>query len=165
MWVFILHHIWKFVPSSFDIIMFILKVADLTHFLRANDSRLQFIWSSEISGFRHLYLATANSNHTLTRARAGSFISECCIHYPLVTQQQLTDGDWEVDGKEVGIMHFPLFTWLLFHWVINIFSLFYHFYLDLGGWESATYLLHGQQRYTFRATSVSVWTCCCCYWS
>lgn len=124
MWVFILHHIWKFVPSSFDIIMFILKVADLTHFLRANDSRLQFIWSSEISGFRHLYLATANSNHTLTRARAGSFISECCIHYPLVTQQQLTDGDWEVDGKEVGIMYFPLFTWLLFHWVIYIFSLF-----------------------------------------
>jgi len=47
-------------------------------------------------------LATANSNHTLTRARAGSFIAECCIHYPLVTQQQLTDGDWEVDGREVG---------------------------------------------------------------
>lgn len=90
--------------------MFILKVADLTHFLRANDSRLQFIWSSEISGFRHLYLATANSNHTLTRARAGSFISECCIHYPLVTQQQLTDGDWEVDGKEVGTIYFPLFS-------------------------------------------------------
>ncbi|XP_029199625.1 dipeptidyl peptidase 9-like [Acropora muricata] len=80
-----------------------INVADLTHFLRANDSRLQFIWSSEISGFRHLYLATANSNHTLTRARAGSFISECCIHYPLVTQQQLTDGDWEVDGKEIWV--------------------------------------------------------------
>lgn len=78
------------------------QVAELTHFLRMNDSRLQFIWSSEISGFRHLYLATANSNHTLTRARAGSFISECCIHYPLVTQRQLTDGDWEVDGKEVS---------------------------------------------------------------
>ena len=95
--------------------MFILKVADLTHFLRANDSRLQFIWSSEISGFRHLYLATANSNHTLTRARAGSFISECCIHYPLVTQQQLTDGDWEVDGKEVGTIYFPLFSSLCSH--------------------------------------------------
>lgn len=78
------------------------QVADLTHFLRMSDSRLQFIWSSEISGFRHLYLATANSNHTLTRARAGSFIAECCIHYPLVTQRQLTDGDWQVDGKEVG---------------------------------------------------------------
>lgn len=80
-----------------------INVAELTHFLRTNDSRLQFIWSSEISGFRHLYLATANSNHTLTRARAGSFISECCIHYPLVTQRQLTDGDWEVDGKEIWV--------------------------------------------------------------
>ncbi|RMX59988.1 hypothetical protein pdam_00001080 [Pocillopora damicornis] len=80
-----------------------INVAELTHFLRMNDSRLQFIWSSEISGFRHLYLATANSNHTLTRARAGSFISECCIHYPLVTQRQLTDGDWEVDGKEIWV--------------------------------------------------------------
>ena len=78
------------------------QVAELTHFLRMTDSRLQFIWSSEITGYRHLYLATANSNHTLTRARAGSFIAECCIHYPLVTQRQLTDGDWEVDGKEVG---------------------------------------------------------------
>ncbi|XP_020608340.1 dipeptidyl peptidase 9-like [Orbicella faveolata] len=80
-----------------------INVADLTHFLRMSDSRLQFIWSSEISGYRHLYLATANSNHTLTRARAGSFIAECCIHYPLVTQRQLTDGDWEVDGKEIWV--------------------------------------------------------------
>lgn len=85
------------------------QVADLTHFLRMSDSRLQFIWSSEISGYRHLYLATANSNHTLTRARAGSFIAECCIHYPLVTQRQLTDGDWEVDGKEVGTWKWYLF--------------------------------------------------------
>lgn len=99
-----------------------------------NDSRLQFIWSSEISGFRHLYLATANSNHTLTRARAGSFISECCIHYPLVTQRQLTDGDWEVDGKEVSKLMLKIYKYNKYNININIKMLMQVYqFSDLGG--------------------------------
>ena len=59
---------------------------------------------------------------------------------------------------------FPCLVDYFFTVMNNYFFIIYHLYLDLGGWESATYLLYGQQRYTSRATSVSL-LMCCCYWS
>lgn len=82
--------------------MFIfLKISDAIYFLKQSSSGTQFIWSSEASGFRHLYLASVNSQHVVSRGRSRSFLGQNSVYYPFVTQEQLTEGDWEVDGKQV----------------------------------------------------------------
>lgn len=69
------------------------------HFLQPKDEKLRFIWSSEVSaGFRHLFLATVNGNFVETGVHS---LVQNCVHYPLVTQRQLTAGHWKVDGKQV----------------------------------------------------------------
>ncbi|XP_031560126.1 dipeptidyl peptidase 9-like [Actinia tenebrosa] len=108
------------VPSEFDLIsssdsLPLMKViaedttdiwinlSDIVYFLKNATSETQFIWSSESSGHRHLYLATVNSRHVMSRGRSRSFLGQNSVYYPLVTQQQLTDGDWEVDGKQIWV--------------------------------------------------------------
>ncbi|EDO28500.1 predicted protein, partial [Nematostella vectensis] len=77
-------------------------VSDIIYFLKPG-SDTQFIWSSEASGHRHLYLASVRSNHVISRGRSRSLIGQNAVYYPLVTQRQLTEGDWEVDTKTIWV--------------------------------------------------------------
>ncbi|EDO46612.1 predicted protein [Nematostella vectensis] len=79
-----------------------INVSDIIYFLKPG-SDTQFIWSSEASGHRHLYLASVRSNHVISRGRSRSLIGQNAVYYPLVTQRQLTEGDWEVDTKTIWV--------------------------------------------------------------
>lgn len=74
-----------------------------------------------------------------------------------MTQRQLTDGDWEVDGKEVSKLMLKIYRYNKYNININIKMLMQVYqFSDLGGWKSQTYLLYGHQRHTPGTASVSI---------
>lgn len=74
-----------------------------------------------------------------------------------MTQRQLTDGDWEVDGKEVSKLMLKIYKYNKYNININIKMLMQVYqFSDLGGWKSQTYLLYGHQRHTPGTASVSI---------
>lgn len=72
-----------------------------------------------------------------------------------MTQRQLTDGDWEVDGKEVSKLMLKIYRYNKYNINIKMLMQVYQF-SDLGGWKSQTYLLYGHQRHTPGTASVSI---------
>lgn len=100
-------------------IIHLLQVTDVLKFLptRVSDVSLEFLWCSECSGYRHLYLITAKPPE-----KSFSLVlkAECSV-------QQLTAGCWMVFGSEVlefhVVPHYALCVWVLFSrsgWMYNI---------------------------------------------
>lgn len=88
-----------------------INLHDLLHFLEITDQYVQFIWSSEETGYRHLYLITASlevkppsQNGLRTHSAFGSDAEEDSnMKARIVTKVQLTSGDFEVLGRDLWV--------------------------------------------------------------
>lgn len=76
--------------SSHDVLYF-LNSSKVDSLSLSTGSEVSFIWSSEETGYRHLYLVT-----TRVRSSANG-------NYELTTKRQLTDGQWEVSEKDFWV--------------------------------------------------------------
>lgn len=87
-----------------------INVNDLLEFIELTDSEITFIWASEETGFRHLYLITASLHHGMngvTHTNDNSNIPQLTDElYDAVTlkprilsKTALTSGEWEVLGR------------------------------------------------------------------
>ena len=77
-------------------------MCNIIHFFPQPDSQshlIKFIWASEMSGFRHLYLVNVDSSQ---ETYINDLLSQC-----EPTFHQFTSGDWEVDGNKVCITFDP----------------------------------------------------------
>ena len=88
--------------SRFCMTLYLLQVTDILKFLptRVSDVSLEFLWCSERSGYRHLYLITAKPPE---KSLNLVLKAECSV-------QQLTAGCWTVFGSEVLEFHVVLYT-------------------------------------------------------
>ena len=70
-----------------------IQVTDVFEFLPSStpDASLRFLWCSESSGYRHLYLITATPP---ADSLSQVLKAECSV-------QQLTTGDWVIFGSNV----------------------------------------------------------------
>ncbi|XP_065157715.1 dipeptidyl peptidase 9-like [Atheta coriaria] len=78
------------------------NVHDLLVFLPgASDNQVQFIWASEETGFRHLYLVTAQlMPYTNGISEPMDHVS---LHPKLLQKVALTHGDWEVLAQDIWV--------------------------------------------------------------
>ncbi|KAL3885529.1 hypothetical protein ACJMK2_025581 [Sinanodonta woodiana] len=75
---------------------------DILHFLPSKcDEEVPFIWSSEKSGFRHLYKVTAYTGQSSTSPDVFD-LSEGVMKSE-TTEVPLTRGEWEVSGKQIWV--------------------------------------------------------------
>lgn len=81
-----------------------LNVNDLLHFVEVTDTHVTFIWASEETGFRHLYLITSslrvNTNGMLVTEDELDGIT---LGPRIVEKIPLTTGEWEVLGRNLWI--------------------------------------------------------------
>ncbi|XP_055680825.1 dipeptidyl peptidase 8 [Lutzomyia longipalpis] len=90
------------------------NVHDLLHFLDVTPATVSFLWASEESGFRHLYLVTssllgnsvngvrddtAQTSPSSDEAHTGS----ANLHPRIVNKVALTAGEWEVLGRNLWV--------------------------------------------------------------
>ncbi|XP_071098891.1 dipeptidyl peptidase 9-like [Haliotis cracherodii] len=84
-----------------------INVHDILHFFpQSSPDEISFLWSSEKSGYRHLYHVTSklqtpppDSNHAMElEDRSQDFLQSQMVREVAVTQ-----GDWEVNGKQIWV--------------------------------------------------------------
>ncbi|CAH1971216.1 unnamed protein product [Acanthoscelides obtectus] len=82
-----------------------INVHDILHFLPSSDNNeVQFIWASEESGYRHLYLITAQIMPYMNGIAEGSEPMDYVFLQPkILSKTALTLGDWEVMGQEIWV--------------------------------------------------------------
>lgn len=73
-----------------------INIHDLLYFFDVSDNYVQFLWSSEESGYRHLYLITSAFGE-------DDHIVDNNLKARIIKKVQLTMGEWEVLGKNVWI--------------------------------------------------------------
>lgn len=86
-----------------------INVNDLLCFLEITDTTVTFIWASEETGFRHLYLITSSLVRTIngitTDSAAAAATPDHADGYNLVpriiSKVALTYGEWEVVGRNI----------------------------------------------------------------
>lgn len=81
------------------------NVHDLLHFLPSEDSNeVRFVWANEDSGFRHLYLITAQLSSCANGIEEVPEPMDFVHLQPRVLQKlALTSGDWEVLGQNIWV--------------------------------------------------------------
>lgn len=81
------------------------NVHDLLHFLPSQEhNEVQFIWASEETGYRHLYLITAQIMPYCNGVTETSEPMDYVFLQPKILQKiALTSGDWEVLGHSIWI--------------------------------------------------------------
>lgn len=87
-----------------------INVHDLLYFLEVSETHVQFIWASEESGFRHLYLVTSSLD-VKPHQNGLHTHSAFCDDYPMddnlkariVKKTPLTMGEWEVLGENMWV--------------------------------------------------------------
>jgi dipeptidyl-peptidase 9 len=96
-----------------------INIHDLLYFIEIKDDNcVQFLWSSEESGFRHLYMVTSSlevkphssrrnglRSHTAlgTSAKSSSNSGDDALNARIVKKVQLTTGEWEVLSKSLWV--------------------------------------------------------------
>jgi len=89
-----------------------INIHDLLYFIDIGDNCIQFIWSSEESGYRHLYLITSSldykspiQNGIRTHSAFGEdeHFTDNNLKARIVKKIQLTMGEWEVLGKNLWV--------------------------------------------------------------
>lgn len=91
-----------------------INVHNLLHFLEVNEDCVEFIWSSEETGFRHLYQVTSSLrvNSDASGERNGirthnAFCDETSVDDNMkarvIKKTQLTSGEWEVLIEKIWI--------------------------------------------------------------
>lgn len=96
--------IWSQVASTW------INVNDILEFIEVTDTQVTFIWASEETGFRHLYLVTSllqqqfdddqRTNGTLNNA---DNMKHALWEPRIVSKVALTSGDWEVLGRNLWV--------------------------------------------------------------
>lgn len=82
-----------------------INVHDLFEFIEMNETHVTFIWASEETGFRHLYLVTSQIQRVTDSCVNGAHNDEQSI-LPVphvISKIALTSGDWEVLGRNLWI--------------------------------------------------------------
>ncbi|KAL7017779.1 hypothetical protein ACKWTF_010525 [Chironomus riparius] len=89
-----------------------INIHDLLYFIDIGDNYIQFIWSSEESGYRHLYLITSSldiktpvQNGIRTHSAFGEdeHFTDNNLKARIVKKIQLSTGEWEVLGKNLWV--------------------------------------------------------------
>ncbi|XP_040570209.1 dipeptidyl peptidase 9 [Lepeophtheirus salmonis] len=85
-----------------------IKVNDILTFLTSSDLEddryhtLKFIWASEETGWRHLYLYTVQLTNSSDAANSDIF-EEMCLRQRIISKVALTFGEWSVDNKAITV--------------------------------------------------------------
>lgn len=81
------------------------NVHDLLYFLPSGEhNEVQFIWASEDTGYRHLYLITAQIMPYTNGVTESTEPMDYVFLQPKILQKTaLTSGDWEVLGKDIWV--------------------------------------------------------------
>lgn len=87
-----------------------INLHDLLYFLESTAESVTFIWSSEETGYRHLYLITASleikppqQNGLRTHSAFCDEIVEDNMRARILKKVQLTAGEWEVLGRDLWV--------------------------------------------------------------
>ncbi|XP_030751892.1 dipeptidyl peptidase 9 [Sitophilus oryzae] len=82
-----------------------INVHDLLYFLPSDDhNEVKFIWANEDTGYRHLYLITAQISSMANGVTEASQSTDYVFLAPKITSKvQLTSGDWEVMGPDLWV--------------------------------------------------------------
>lgn len=83
------------------------NVNDILEFIEVSDTQVTFIWASEETGFRHLYLVTSLlqqkdqcSNGML---KSTDNLNRTFLEPRIVSKFALTSGEWEVLGRNLWV--------------------------------------------------------------
>lgn len=82
------------------------NVHDLLHFVEITDTQVTFIWASEETGFRHLYLITSSLVMATNGLKDPTLVErgECGTLTPrIVNKVALTSGEWEVLSRNIWV--------------------------------------------------------------
>lgn len=80
------------------------NVHDNLHFLPSrSSSEVTFVWSSEKSGYRHLYKVTSKLKNCDIYKSALDIIEEDSLEPEVMEEVQLTSGNWEVISKQIWV--------------------------------------------------------------
>jgi len=88
-----------------------INVHDMLHFLELTETSVTFLWASEETGFRHLYLVTASLllNQANGQADVGSaaaqpsFVEQSALQPRILNKVALTSGEWEVLARSLWV--------------------------------------------------------------
>ncbi|XP_064540227.1 dipeptidyl peptidase 9 isoform X1 [Drosophila montana] len=92
-----------------------INVHDMLYFLELNDLTVTYLWASEETGFRHLYLVTSSLLLThvngcqtdaiaaLAAAQHPSFVEAAALQPRIVNKVALTSGEWEVLARNLWV--------------------------------------------------------------
>lgn len=92
-----------------------INVHDMLYFLEVGDTSVTYLWASEETGFRHLYLVTSslllthvNGSQTDASAAAAaaqhpSFVEAAALQPRIVNKVALTSGEWEVLARNLWV--------------------------------------------------------------
>ncbi|KAH8278641.1 hypothetical protein KR018_006442 [Drosophila ironensis] len=88
-----------------------INVHDMLHFLEVTESSVTFLWASEETGFRHLYLVTASLllSHANGQTEPGSapaqpsFVEQSALQARILNKVALTSGEWEVLSRNLWV--------------------------------------------------------------
>lgn len=82
-----------------------INIHDVLYFLPSSDqNEIKFIWASEESGYRHLYLITSHIANVNNGLNDDQTPMDCMYLQPKVLQKlPLTTGEWEVVGQPLWV--------------------------------------------------------------
>ncbi|XP_017967376.1 dipeptidyl peptidase 9 isoform X2 [Drosophila navojoa] len=92
-----------------------INVHDMLYFLEVGDTSVTYLWASEETGFRHLYLVTSslllthvNGSQTDASAAAAaaqhpSFVEPAALQPRIINKVALTSGEWEVLARNLWV--------------------------------------------------------------
>lgn len=81
-----------------------INVHDLLEFMEMNETHITFVWASEESGFRHLYLVSSYLQQYPDQCTNGSDIANSSFLLPRIASKiALTSGEWEVLSRNLWI--------------------------------------------------------------
>ncbi|KAH8419166.1 hypothetical protein KR222_007338 [Zaprionus bogoriensis] len=90
-----------------------INVHDMLYFLELSDMSVTYVWASEETGFRHLYLVTSSLllNHhngcqpdaATAAAQQPNFVEPAALQPRIVNKVALTSGEWEVLARNLWV--------------------------------------------------------------
>lgn len=78
-----------------------INVHDLLEFIEITNTHITFVWASEETGFRHLYLVTAMLENAIEVQPNGTRSN--ALQPRIISKVPLTSGEWEVLGRNIWI--------------------------------------------------------------
>lgn len=84
------------------------NVNDILEFIEVTDTQCTFIWASEETGFRHLYLVTSvlqsqDQSTTNGTLNITDNLNSALLEPRIVSKVALTSGEWEVLGRNLWV--------------------------------------------------------------